>query len=144
MFQGTATSPSADTGASVILRESPLAIAVAGIENLFHPPSVANRGSARASPESRPILRYDDYALDSTPNPFDYFVVTARVNPIESFNLVAETPLGSDMFSQGQTWVLDGWTRLGGTLGQYRFSLTVPGEKPENGMYLQPPDGSQW
>ncbi len=101
-------------------------------------------------PALRPILSYEDYALDNTPNFFDYFVLTALLDPGETFNLMVQTETGETPFSAGQVWVLDGWTAQGGvagplpagTPGEFSFALKVPGSEPADALTLVSPSGS--
>ena len=107
----------------------------------FSPTTPEPGGSA-----PRTVLAYEDYALDHSSNFLKYFVVTALVNPAEPFNLRGP---GVEMFSQGQVWVLDGWTPLGGqagappvaTPGLFNFTLKAAGPEPAGGLTLAPPSG---
>ena len=102
------------------------------------------------STESRPVLTYEDYAVNSSANSFHYFTVTALVNRAEAFNLVAHTGSATEVFSNRQVWVLDGWTPIGGkagtlpvgTPGQFSFALTVAGPDPVAGLTLTAPNGA--
>ncbi len=110
--------------------------------------SATSPGSAAV----RPVLSYEDYAPDHTPNFLRYFTVTAQVNPAEPFNLMAQTAGGTEMFSQGRVWVLDGWTPIGGTAGtppvgtpgQFTFTLKVTGPEPAAGLTLTAPNGTPY